>query len=267
MQHKIINYKGSDIFYKMIGKGKPIIFLHGFAEDGHLWQYQVDFLKDHYQLIIPDIPGSGQSASASWINDINALAESIKAIADAEQITNCTIIGHSMGGYITLALTEKYPQLLNGFGLFHSSAFADTEEKKQARLKSIDFIKANGAHEFIKATTPGLFAALFTIAHPDKIQLLVENGKMFVEEVLIRYYEAMINRPDRTSILLNSTQPVLFIIGENDKAIPLDISLKQCYLPQLSYINILKDSAHMGMWEEKDKSNKILFDFLLAVNA
>ena len=250
----------------MIGKGKPIIFLHGFAEDGNVWQYQVDFLKDHYQLIIPDIPGSGQSAGACWINDINELAESIKAIIDAEQIINCTIIGHSMGGYITLALAEKYSQLLNGFGLFHSSAFADIEEKKQARLKSIEFIKTNGAYEFIKATTPNLFAASFTNGYPDKIQSLVENGKMFVEEVLIRYYEAMINRPDRTDILLSFTKPVLFIIGENDKAIPLETSLKQCYLPQLSYIHLLKNSAHMGMWEEKDKSNKILFDFLLAVN-
>jgi len=266
MQHKKINYKGCEIYYKIIGKGKPILFLHGFAEDGNVWQYQTDFLKDHYQVIVPDIPGSGRSSMADWINNIDSLAGSIKAILDEEQITNCTTIGHSLGGYITLALAEKHPQLLNGLGLFHSSAFADTEEKKQARSKSIDFIRTNGAYEFIKATTPGLFASLFTQKHSNKINSLVDNGKNFVEEVLIRYYEAMINRPDRTSILLHFTKPVLFIIGENDKAVPLDISLKQCYLPQLSYVFILKDSAHMGMWEEKDKSNKILFDFLQATN-
>ncbi len=268
MQDKTIHYKDCAIYYRIIGKGKPVVFLHGFAEDGNVWQYQIDFLKDHYQLIIPDIPGSGQSAMANWQDEIgiDELAESIKAILDEEKITNCTMIGHSMGGYITLALAEKYPQVLNGFGLFHSSAFADADEKKQARSKSIDFIKANGSFAFIKSTTPGLFATSFTKNHPEAINSLVDNGKNFVEEVLIQYYKAMKDRPDRSGILLDFPNPILFIIGEYDKAIPLAISLKQCYLPKQSYIFILKDSAHMGMWEESDKSNKIIFDFLQAVN-
>jgi pimeloyl-ACP methyl ester carboxylesterase len=268
MQDKTIYYKDCVIYYKIIGKGKPAIFLHGFAEDGNVWQYQIDHLKDQYQLIIPDIPGSGQSAIANRQTgvDIDELAESIKAILDEEKIINCTMIGHSMGGYITLALAEKYPGLLNGFGLFHSSALADSDEKKQARLKSIDFIKANGSVAFIKSTTPGLFAASFTKNHSEAINSLVDNGKNFVEEALIQYYNAMKDRPDRSNVLLNFNAPVLFIIGENDKAIPLDISLKQCYLPKQSHIFILKDSAHMGMWEEKDRSNKIISDFLQLVN-
>ena len=123
-----------------------------------------------------------------------------------------------------------------------------------------------GVVAFIKSTTPGLFAATFTKQHTDEINLLIDNSKNFVEEVLIRYYKAMINRPDRIAVLVNFTGPILFIIGENDKAIPLEISLKQCYLPQQSHVFILKESAHMGMWEEKDKSNKILFDFFQKTN-
>jgi len=197
---------------------------------------------------------------------IDELAESIKAILDKEQITNCTIIGHSMGGYIMLAMAEKYPSLFNSLVLFHSSAFADTEEKKQARLKSIDFIKKNGTLSFIKSTTPGLFGSSFTTNHPEAINKLIGSGENFVEEVLIQYYMAMINRRDRIDILVNFTRPVLFIIGENDKAIPLDVSLKQCYQPVISHVFILKNSAHMGMWEENDKANKILSDFLQTVN-
>lgn len=264
MQHKTITYKGCEVYYKIIGKGKPVVFLHGFAEDGNVWQYQIDSLQDHYQLIIPDIPGSGKSAMANWQAeiDMDALAESIKAILDTEKITSCAIIGHSMGGYILLAMAEKYPGLLSSFGLFHSSAFADTEEKKQARVKSIDFINNNGALAFIQSTTPNLFAPSFTKNHPKEITALVENGKYFTNEVLIQYYKAMISRPDRTNILLQFTNPILFIIGEQDKAVPLTISLQQCYLPQQSHIFILKETAHMGMWEEKAKSNKILLDFL-----
>jgi pimeloyl-ACP methyl ester carboxylesterase len=46
------------------------------------------------------------------------------------------MLGHSMGGYITLAFAEKYPSLLTAFGLIHSTAFADSEEKKKTAKKA-----------------------------------------------------------------------------------------------------------------------------------
>ena len=266
MNSNSISYKQSAVFYRIIGKGKPVLLIHGFAEDGEVWRRQTDFLKDHYQLIIPDLPGSGLSPFNNQLSTIDDYAEAIKAILDNEKITNCIIIGHSMGGYITLALAEKYPQLLKAFGLFHSTAFVDTEEKKQIRLKAIDLIKSNGAYAFIKATTPNLFANPFKTNHPEQIEALIEQGKNFTPEALIQYYHAMITRPDRTSILKNSTKPILFIIGEHDTAVPLQSSLRQCHLPSQSYINILSNSAHMGMWEETAKANKIISGFLTAAS-
>jgi pimeloyl-ACP methyl ester carboxylesterase len=72
----------------------------------------------------------------------------------------------------------------------------------------------------------------------------------------------MIARPDRTAVLKEFTKPVLFIIGEHDKAVPLQISLQQAYLPKEAHIHILHDSGHMGMWEEKEKANNLLKDFI-----
>ncbi|MEO6723074.1 MAG: alpha/beta hydrolase [Ferruginibacter sp.] len=266
MEEKSILYQQSKIFYRLIGKGKPVMLLHGFGEDGDVWNGQVSFLKDHFQLIIPDIPGSGMS---EFIQDANieTYAEIIKAILDAELNSNGTqesisLIGHSMGGYITLAFAEKYPAYLNSFGLFHSSAFADNDEKKQTRLKAIDFIKTNGAHAFLKTSTPALFTKEFTSAQPSRIDELIEAGKIFTSEALIQYYNAMIDRPDRTNILRTFNKPILFIIGEHDTAIPLQASLQQCHIPSRSHVHILKHSAHMGMWEEADKANEIMLEFL-----
>ena len=73
----------------------------------------------------------------------------------------------------------------------------------------------------------------------------------------------MIGRPDRLSVLRNFNNPILFIIGEHDIAIPLQSSLQQCYVPSKSFVTILDQSAHMGMWEEKDQANNILLDFLI----
>ena len=84
---------------------------------------------------------------------------------------------------------------------------------------------------------------------------LVEKSKDFSDEAIIQYYHAMINRPDRTDVLKRFPGPILFIIGEQDQAVPFQQSLQQCYLPGHSYIHILRNSAHMGMWEETDQVN------------
>ena len=60
------------------------------------------------------------------------------------------MFGHSMGGYITLAFAEKYSELLKGFGLINSTAFADSDERKQRREKSIETIQQNGSYAVFK---------------------------------------------------------------------------------------------------------------------
>jgi pimeloyl-ACP methyl ester carboxylesterase len=97
------------------------------------------------------------------------------------------------------------------------------------------------------------------------VEALIEDAKNFTDEALIQYYEAMIARPDRTAVLKNFNHPVLFLIGEQDAAVPLQSSLQQCHLPVQSHVHILGNSAHMGMWEETEKANKLLLQFLLQV--
>ncbi len=257
MELKTFTYQSSKIFYRTVGAGKPVVLIHGFAEDGEVWKNQIEFLKDHFYLIIPDLPGSGQSA---MINDmsIEGMAEVIKAILLNEETETCSMTGHSMGGYITLAFAEKYPEMLTSAGLVHSSAFADSEEKKANRLKSIEFVKKNGAYEFLKAVIFDLFSETWAAANSETIERQVEKSKNFTDEAIIAYYQAMVNRPDRTHVLKNFPKPILFIIGEHDKAVPFEQSMQQCYLPNLSYIHILRNSAHMGMLEEADLVNNAL---------
>ena len=79
------------------------------------------------------------------------MAEVIKAICDEEGISRFALIGHSLGGYISLAFAEKYPDLLAGLGLFHSTAFPDDDKSAWGnRAKAIEAIKKNGAFEFLK---------------------------------------------------------------------------------------------------------------------
>ena len=269
MKEKTITFQESTVFYRTTGTGKTIVLVHGFCEDGSIWDRQVDFLKDYFCLIIPDLPGSGQSELVKNAN-IETYAEAIKHIVDTElegagdsgETGHVILIGHSLGGYITLAFAEKYPQYLDAFGLFHSSAFADDEEKKESREKAIRVINNKGVTAFLKTLIPGLFTKDFAEANPGIIDDLLKKGENFTSEALVQYLNAMIARPDRTSILKEFPNPILFIIGEHDTAIPLEISLRQCYLPLVSHVNILANSAHMAMIEETEKSNEFLMKFL-----
>ena len=271
MKSNTIQYQSSKTFYRTVGKGKPVVLIHGFAEDGDVWKNQIEFLKDHFYLIIPDLPGTGKSA---LINDmsIEGMAEVIKEIlnfelqkfplilseAEGQGAEEVSLIGHSMGGYISLAIAEKYPALLSSIALVHSSAFADSEEKKANRLKSIEFVKKNGAFEFLKAVITDLFTETWASENTEIVDEQIEKSKSFSDDAIVAYYQAMINRPDRTSVLKNFAKPILFIIGEHDKAVPFEQSMQQCYLPNLAHIHILRNSAHMGMLEEPEKVNQAL---------
>lgn len=266
---KEILYQHNKIVYRLFGKGNPVVLLHGFGEDGTIWNDQIDFLKNNFQLIVPDLPGSGQSEIIEDMS-MEGMAEVIKKILDTESADSSPnggggvgAVGHSMGGYITLAFAEKYPELLKTFCLFHSSAFADNEEKKAVRKKGIEFINKHGAFEFLKTIIPGFFAPQTRELKPELVTKQIEPAGNFSNASLLNYYEAMMQRPDRTEVLKNSKVPVLFIAGEFDNAVPLNDVLKQCHLPELSYFHILKNSGHLGMIEEPGISNKLLKKFLM----
>ncbi len=280
--NKQILHQGKKIFYRITGSGQPVILLHGFGEDGEVWRSSQapppegfktpvmdnPSLYGRFKFIVPDLPGSGQS---EMIDDMSmeGLAEVVKTIIDTESENplaggkEACIIGHSMGGYITLAFVEKYPDHVSAFGLFHSSAFADSEEKKASRRKAIEFVQEHGAFKFLKTATPDLFSPTTKDENPGLIDKQVASLHNFSAAAFVSYYEAMIQRPDRTEVLRQATVPVLFIMGKYDVAVPLEDGLKQCHLPGKSYIHILQQSGHMGMLEEPGNSNRMLEEFLL----
>jgi pimeloyl-ACP methyl ester carboxylesterase len=284
---KTVLHRSSTVFYRTEGPGNtslptranlsaptrdteaaiPLLLLHGFAEDGTIWNGQVEYLKKNHPILVPDLPGSGRSSLLSGPTSMEELADAIKAVLDAEGVGQAVLIGHSMGGYIALAFAAKYPERLRACGLFHSTAYPDTEEKKAARRKGIDFIRKSGSAPFIRQSIPNLFSETSRKEHPRMVAGLVNRYSDFNPDSLIHYYEAMIGRPDRTASLIRSAGPVLFIIGEQDSAIPIGSVLPQTHLPSSSDIHILGNAGHMGMLEDSQRSNIILEKFLLRLTS
>jgi pimeloyl-ACP methyl ester carboxylesterase len=267
---KIIKIDNKEVFYRLRGTGNPVLLVHGFGETGEVWNNQAAFLGQHYQLIIPDLPGSGQSG---MINDmsVEGLAESLAQILGNEGLfpgpggKTTPVIGHSMGGYVTLAFAEKYGNLLPAFGLFHSTAYADSEEKKAVRRKGIEFIRGHGALAFLETTSPNLFSTLTREQSPGLVKQFIAGLSGFSPEALVAYYEAMIRRPDRSGLLKTFDKPILFVIGQQDNAIPFQDVIQQTHFPSIAFVHIMQQSGHMGMLEEPGKSNALLLEFLNAV--
>lgn len=257
-----VDHNGVSIYYRVSGNGRPVMLVHGFGETGEVWNGQVAYLKSKYRLIVPDLPGSGRSALTGDMS-MDGLAEALLAVLKNEGLDDSyTIIGHSMGGYVMLAFAERLAPQMRAFGLFHSTAFSDSEEKKATRRKGIEFIRENGPFEFLKTSTPNLFSPMTKSENPALIEDFISSLNNFTGEALVSYYESMIKRPDRTDVLKNTKCPVLFVMGEHDAAVPMADGLKQCHLPGKSYIHVLHQSGHMGMLEEVKKTNSLLEAFL-----
>jgi len=246
---KTIETNGGTLFYRDLGSGEPVLLLHGFAEDGVVWEKVAEGLSRNCRLLIPDLPGSGRS-TLSEVTTMESMAAVVKRLLDREGVERCILIGHSMGGYIALAFSELYPERLRAFGLFHSTAYADSEEKKAGRLKSIAFIREHDAQPFIRQSTPGLFAIETREDRPWLIDDMIDRYGGFSADALSAYLEAMRQRPDRVHVLKRSGVPVLFVIGEKDQIVLPEQSFAQAHLPALSYLSVLPDSGHMGMLEE-----------------
>jgi pimeloyl-ACP methyl ester carboxylesterase len=245
-----------------MGTGNPTLLLHGFAEDSTVWNNQIGALTDTCRLILPDLPGSGRSSALTAPTTIEEMATAIKELLNQLKIDQCTLIGHSMGGYITLAFAALYPERLNAIGLFHSTAYPDSEEKRATRRKAIDFIRTNGSAPFLRQSTPNLFSPYTREHRPDLIETTIDNYSGMAPASLIACYEAMIARPDRNDVLREFPRPVLFIIGRDDNVVPLQQSLEQCHLPAISQFDIVENAGHQAMLEQPARSNELLQDFI-----
>ena len=244
------------------GDGPTVVLLHGFGEDGSIWEEQFHCLKEHYKVLVPDLRGSGHSSNCTAPQSIEQMAQDLSAILDTENIQNCSIMGHSMGGYIALDFAERFPDRMDALGLIHSTAFADSAEKKQLRNRAIEFIQNNGSAAFFKTAIPNLFALSYQELHPEKTEQLLQQSTQFRDEVVIAYYKAMINRPDRSNVLRNSKYPVLMFIGAADKAVAPDDALLQASFPDICQVELIEGIAHMGMWEAVNQLNESLLNFL-----
>jgi pimeloyl-ACP methyl ester carboxylesterase len=124
----IFSYKGGEIHYSVTGNGFPVVLLHGYLESSEVWDGFVKRLSSRFKVISIDLPGHGLSSVYGEIHTMEFLATAVKELTDSLNLKKIFLTGHSLGGYVTLAFLEFFPEYLSGYCLFHSQPFADSEE-------------------------------------------------------------------------------------------------------------------------------------------
>jgi pimeloyl-ACP methyl ester carboxylesterase len=233
-----------------------VILLHGFGENPDIWESFVPMLPKQYNFIALDY------SKIAFCQTIDQYAQWVHTEIEQKGITRFVLIGHSMGGYIALAYAENHPEYLAGLGLFHSTAFADSEDKKKSRDKTNAFIEKRGSAAFIDSFLPNMYNEDFVRKNGVYIRQQLDDNKKLPKEALIQATMAMRDRPDRTHVLKKIKMPVMFVIGQKDLFIPFDDALLQVPMLQKPYVLILSHVAHAGMKESPQSCAGITTEFL-----
>ena len=250
-----------NLAYNEKGSGKEVILLHGFCESKQIWSRLMSQLSIHFRVLSPDLPGFGQNPALHQDISIDDMAEQVFSWMDQLKIENASLVGHSLGGYVSLAMAEQFPDRVSSLCLFHSSAKADSPDKKEKRDKIIAFIEANGIETFVNNFIPSLFAASSRNKINDTIQEVVNLAAQTFDATAISVTRAMRNRPERLHVLKNAAFPCLFIAGREDEAVPYNDMKQQSHLPDDALLTTLEDCGHMGMYEKPDEALQALMAF------
>ena len=255
------DFRGVDVGYTRKGVGETLVLVHGFLEDARMWDGFVEEYQNRFDIICVELLGNGVSGCTGYVHSMEEQVEAILAVLKVEKVEKCTMIGHSMGGYVTLAFAEKYPEKLSGFGLFFSTAFPDSEEKKLDRERAAEAImKHKGL--FVEMTVPRLFNQDGIEQFEDDIQACITTAKKQPVQGIVANTRGMKDRADRTQILQDSKLPVLFIHGNSDPVLPNDRAMEQVIGCDHITSHFLDGVGHMGHLEAPERSFSPIVQFM-----
>ena len=242
------------------GQGPALLFLHGFCESGEMWRHLADSLSTQYRVLCPDLPGFGASPITHPITCLEDVAEQLEEWMDALQIQHPIVLGHSLGGYVALALLERMGDRIKAIGLLHSTAYADDLEKKELRNRVIIFLKKHGAAKFVSSFVPQLFPEHRREELAGAMAHAIEDGQRSSLEGLLAYTVAMRDRKDRLAVLEQFEGPKLLLAGTIDGAVKIESSRAQ--QGAFTHYIELEGVGHLGMVEEKEKTLAVVKDFV-----
>ena len=256
----LIAFSNGEIRYKVEGQGPVIVFLHGHMESAKIWKQYSSKLSNRFRVIRINLPGHGKSSVFGEVHSMELMADTVRAVLEAEKVDKALLVGHSMGGYVALAFAETFPDKVRGLVLFSSISFADTKERQNDRERAI---KAADAHKmkYITSVIPNLFFERSGAKASKRIFKLVKIAAKQPKEGIIAAIRGMRDRADRTKMLKNAKYPILFIAGQDDFLIPLErIEEMHRQVPNAKLV-VIEQCGHAGFIEQEKECFTAIQEF------
>lgn len=248
--------------YKTAGQGPVVVLIHGFMESARIWRRYSEKLSSKLRVIRINLPGHGKSSVQGDAHSMELMADAVKAVLDHEGVSKAMLVGHSMGGYVSLAFAERYTEKVSAMVLLNSSCFADTKQKKEDRDRSV---KAAEAHKmkYITSVIPNLFFERSGVKASKRIVKMVKIATDQPKEGITAALKGMRDRPERSEVLRQAGFPVLIVAGHDDLLIPLEKSQEMAALNNRISLTVLEECGHLAFIEKKKESLKAIQVFAL----
>ncbi|HEV2295777.1 MAG TPA: alpha/beta fold hydrolase [Tepidisphaeraceae bacterium] len=251
---------GTTLHYQEQGTGRPLVLLHGFPLDSRIWREQIAALSDRFRVIAPDLRGFGQSKSADMFT-IESLADDVHALLAHIGALPAVVGGLSMGGYVALAYSKKYPTDLLGLVLIDTKAEGDSPQGKQGREKLIELARSQGAKAVAEQMMPKMLSPGADQSRPqvkrELDQIMNDQPPLTIEHALA----GMRDRPDLVAHLPSIATPTLVIVGEHDALTPPVGAEKMSQaIPNSTYV-LIHGAGHMSPMEQPQQVTDALRKF------
>ena len=232
-----------------------IIAIHGFLGNNEMWK---ELLPSTFSFYTPQMAGHGNKDSLPT-DSIKDYAQHILQQIDFEESDEYIWIGHSMGGYVAAHLAKLFPSKTKTLAFFHSTADADSELKKQDRLRAIE---AAEKHKSLYAVN--LIDGLFhnADAHRIAINEQLEKIESMSAESIVQSVRAMRERESSITFLQKAEFPVHYFAGANDKVLSLEKMKAEWILLPSAKITIVPEIGHMGHIENIPAAKKFIEEVL-----
>ena len=246
------------------GKGeKCVVLLHGYLESMYVWDDFTPLLTPQVRVVTVDIPGHGISQVLGEKHTMEQMAGVVRDMLDALDIERCTLVGHSMGGYITLAFAALYPERLDGLVLLSSTPNPDTDPKRENRQREIELVKAGKKDALARVAPEAGFAEQNRRRLKDYIDDLTECVHITEDDGIVALLGGMMERADQNEMMRKLTVPQLFIMGKKDPYIPLEAAEAIVASHPQAKVSWLDESGHMGFIEQPAECAAALLEFVL----
>ena len=247
-----------DIYIGDEGKGFPLVLVHGFLGSSTMWKPQIDFLKNHFRVITPDLPGFGKSKKVKSHNSIQSLSNLILDCLEEKKIRKFHLLGHSMGGMIVQEMTKNKGDKISKLICYSTGPKGEMPGRFETVDRSRENLKKNG----LKTTARNITKTWFVKGENAKyFDVCIEAGAQTSMEAADNSLVAFKNW-NGVDALKNIKNETLIVWGDKDKSYNLtQVKTLEKNIPN-SLLVIFEGCAHNVHLEKIEEFNRTVFNFI-----